>query len=49
MKTKRAPKTFGEGISRKLNRKNQLSAMKKQLLRKARARKKETEVPAVNP
>ena len=49
MKTKRAPKTFGEGISRKLNRKNQLNAMKKQLLRKARARKKETEESAVNP
>lgn len=48
MKTKRAPKTIGEGISRKLDRKNQLTAMKKQLLRKARARKKEIDETAVN-
>lgn len=43
MKTKRAPKTIAEDISRKLNRKNQLDAMKRQLARKARARRKAIE------
>lgn len=46
MKTKRAPKTIAEHISRKLNRKNQLEAMKRQLSRKARARQKAVEKPS---
>ena len=43
MKTMRTPKTIAEDISWKLNRKNQLDAMKRQLARKARARRKAVE------
>jgi hypothetical protein len=48
MKTKRVPKTFAEDIGQKLNRNNQLKAMKKQLLRKARERQKEAEKSGAN-
>ncbi len=48
MKTKRIPKTFAEDMAQSLNRRKQLQAMKKQLLRKARERQKEMEKSGVN-
>lgn len=48
MKTKRAPKTFAEVISRKLNRKNQLESMKKAIAQKARTRQKKVEKSGAN-